>query len=78
MDELEQTLLRLRGSVERRVHVKLARALPPQALQGTSYQTGGALMGEATPPHRDPTPPPPANHSFWTRLTDFAARRFHR
>ncbi len=78
MDELEQTLLRLRRSVERRVHLKLTRALPAQPLRVTSYQAGEAGMREAIQPQLVPTPPPPSNRSFWARLTEFAARRFHR
>lgn len=78
MDELEQTLLRLRRSVEHRVHLKLTRALPAQPLRVKSYQADEAGVSEASQPQLVPRPPPPSNRSFWGRLTEFAARRFHR
>jgi hypothetical protein len=81
MDELDQKLLLLHRSVERRVHLELTRALPARAVENTSRQIGDAVLSASTTPQPTPAPsasPTLTSPTLWARMTEFAIRRFRR
>jgi hypothetical protein len=81
MDGLDQKLLSLRRSVERRVNIELTRAPRARPVENTPRPVGDAVSSTSTTPQPAPAPAPAplasstlSSQTLWARVTEFAAR----